>query len=477
MRLYLCLLSAIGFVLLSVALSVSTTGIHIDENNYLTLAVRSWDGDSASSGKPVLFYWMNNKLHNEIARSFGPFEPVTIYLFYIAVFAASLAWALQPIFGERRGMHALAFLVLLASPLALMNATHVMMEAALLPAVTLLFGAVMRDADRHWQRARLFILSALVVALKVTGASAVVLLAAVVFRRSKSSAAVLLVGSLAGYLGDKAALRWLVQSHHADNYGGLSEILNSQGVWERLSHAKEDLYLWLFFQGLAAIVAGLIWAVGRQASKDEKTPERTWIADGALLTLAVGSLLLTLGMQAISIYGFARYNYPVLWLGLIASIVLITRHRRAALLPLAGLFLLQSSALWGRDLNRFDLWPSRTVIEFMESGGTILMGAPLHRLAVEQRFRNPEPCYSVEIADEDVRRFYLQYFSFAFPKGRVADSFQSCVSSFRVWRDPVDAVGSCPARCDKSYDWTGCGYQRLTFFTSRQGLVLNQFCW
>jgi hypothetical protein len=475
--LYLCLISAIGFVLLSVVLFVRTTGIHIDENNYLALAVRSWDGDSAGSGKPVLFYWMNNKLHNEIARSFGPFEPVTIYFFYMAAFAASLAWVLQPIFRERRGTHALAFLVLLASPLALLNATQVMMETALLTAVALLFGAVMRDADRHWKRVRLFIFSAFVIALKVTGISAVVLLAAVVFRRSKRSAAVLMAGALAGYLGDKAALRWVVKSEHANNYGGLSEILNSQGVWERLGHVKEDLYLWLFFQGLVALVAGLIWAAGRYGSKGGKTLKDARIADGALLTLAVGSLLFTLGMQSISIYGFARYNYPVLWLGLISSIVLIARHRSIVLVPLAGLFLFQSSALWGRDLNRFDLWPSRTVIELMESGGTILMGAPIHRLIVEQRLRNPEPCYSLEIADEEVHGFYLQYFNFAFPAGHVADSSQSCVPNFRVWRDRVDAVGSCPVRCDKSYDWTGCGYQRLRFFTPREGLVRNQFCW
>jgi hypothetical protein len=464
-------------VLLSVVLSVRTTGIHVDENNYLMLADRSWSGDSAGSGKPVLFYWINNKLHNEIARSFGPLEPVTIYLFYIAAFAVSLPWALQPILGKRRIIHALAFLVLLASPLALLNTTQVMMETALLPAVTLLFGAVVRDADRQWKRGRLFILSALVVALKVTGASAVVLLAAVVFRRSKTLAAVLVGGGLAGYLGGQAALRWVVQSNHAENYGGLSEILNLQGVWERLSNARGDLYLWLFFQGLAAIVAGLIWAAGRHSLKDEKRQKHTWLTDAGLFTFAVGSLLLTLGMQTISIFGFARYNYPVLWLGLIASIVLIARHRAIALLPLSGLFLFQSSALWGRDLNRFDLWPSRTVIEFIESGGTIMVGSPVHRLVVQQRFRNPEPCYSLEIGDELGRQWYRQFFNFAFPKGHIEDSSQPCVSSIRVWRDPVDAVGSCPVRCDNSSDWTACGYQRLTFFTSRQGLVRNQFCW
>ena len=460
-------------------LSVRTMGIHVDENNYMELAVRSWDGDSAGSGKPVLFYWMNNKIHNEVARSFGPFEPLTIYFFYMAAFAASLPWALQPMFGERRGMLAVACLVLFVSPLALMNATQLMMESAILPAVTLLFGAVLRGVDQHWKLARLFVLSGLVVALKATGLSVPVLLAAIVFRMSKSSAGVLLSGAVAGYLADKAALRWIVKAQQANNYGGFSEILNPQGIWERLTHVREDLYLWFFFQGLAAIVAALIWAVGRHGSKsvDDKQGKLPWVSGGALIALSIGSLLLTLGMQALSIYGFARYNYPVLWLGLMASIALIARHRPVVLLPLAGVFLFQSSALWGRDLKRFDLWPSRTVIEFMESGGTILMGAPIHRLIVEQRFRDPKPCYSVEIADMDAAGWYLQYFRFAFPGGHVADAAQPCVSTFRIWRDHVDAVGSCPARCDSSSRWSACGYQQLTFFTARQGLVRNQFCW
>ena len=466
-------LALAGFAILATILFVRTTGLHIDEWNYLALADQHRTGDSSSTGKPPLFYWINYKLHNEIAPSLGPLKPITIYLFYMAVFAAALVWGARPEFEKRHGYLALVLFVLLVSPLVLLNETQLMMETASLSVVSLLFGAVLRGGEGYWKWLRLLLLSALLVALKSTGISAVALLAGAAWRNSKRIPAALAAGALAGLIGNQASLRWIVQAEHADNYGGPSEILNPAAVWERLTHVREDLYVWLFFVGMAALAGILAWSLGRRPAP---LTEMRRVTDGGLLTCALGSLGLMLLMQAVSIHGFPRYNYPVLWLGLIASVLLVARHRAAILLALAALFILQSSSLWGRDLDRFRLWPSRTVLEFVESGGTILMAAPVHRLVVQQLFRDPSPCYAVESINPQETQYYLRYFAFAFPEGRVAES-QSCVPSIRVWRDPVDAVGDCPIRCEESHRWSGCGYQRLVFYTVRQGLVLNQVCW
>lgn len=469
-------LALAGFAFLATILFVRTTGIHVDEAGYLSVADDARTGDSLSTGKPPLFYWLNYKFYNEIGPWFGPFKPVSLYFLYMAVFVWALIWALKPFFEDRTFRLSLTFFVLLLSPLALLNATQMMMETAMLPFVSLMFGSVVRGSDTAWKCLRLLLFSAALVALKVTGAPVVVLIAAGAFRRSPSAAALLGAGAVLGFLGNKAAVRWVVQAQHADNYGGLAEILNRVAVLERLRMINEDLYVWLFFSGIAVIVAAAACAYNWWRPQGGAEGKRL-MSDATLMMLAAGSLVLMLFMQTISIHGFPRYNYPTLWLGLVSAVILAARQRAVAVLSLAIVFGLQSSSLWGSDLDRFHLWPSRTVLEFFQSGGTTLMGAPVHRLAVEQHFRDSSPCYALESIHPDEQKFYARYFEFAFPKGRPRDSSEPCATTIHVWRDPVDTVGSCPARCEPSSRRNICGYQRLVFFTAHQGLALNQVCW
>jgi hypothetical protein len=128
-------LTLAGFAFLAVILFMRTTGLHIDENNYLYLASVSRYGDSEHGGKPPLFYFINYKFYREVAQWFGPFRPVSLHLFYIATFAASLAWALKPLFKERNVAFAATYFTLLVSPLALLNSTQLMMETAMFPVV------------------------------------------------------------------------------------------------------------------------------------------------------------------------------------------------------------------------------------------------------------------------------------------------------------------------------------------------------
>ena len=57
-------------------------------------------GDSATTGKPWLFYWFNYALINSIGLLFGRFRAISLDLFYMAAFAISLAWAIARLHTE-----------------------------------------------------------------------------------------------------------------------------------------------------------------------------------------------------------------------------------------------------------------------------------------------------------------------------------------------------------------------------------------
>src|SRR5436190_19693403 len=158
-----------------------------------------------------------------------------------------------------------------------------MMETAMLPVVCLLFGSVLRGSDRFWKLLRIVLVSLLLIALKVTGIGVVVLLAAVTVRRSKWITAALGIGALSGYLVNAATLRWIVQMENAVNYGGPSEILNIAAAWARLT--SQDVYLWLFFAGIAGAAGALAYVHARWRTGNANSDRKGQISDSALLTL------------------------------------------------------------------------------------------------------------------------------------------------------------------------------------------------
>ena len=100
-------------------------------------------GDSGSTGKPFLFYGFNYLFIHSLGLAFGPLRPISLHLFFIALFSVSLGWAITPVariqsssgwFGR--------VLILLTSPLVLLNATSFMMESAALPLLTVTLGCV-----------------------------------------------------------------------------------------------------------------------------------------------------------------------------------------------------------------------------------------------------------------------------------------------------------------------------------------------
>ena len=86
-------------------------------------------GDTATTGKPYVFYAFNNGLYHLFRRSAGWLHPLILPVFYVIVTVLAL-WQLAmsaSLVGSRRGW---TFALLLLSPFVLFNATQLMMETA-----------------------------------------------------------------------------------------------------------------------------------------------------------------------------------------------------------------------------------------------------------------------------------------------------------------------------------------------------------
>ncbi|MEO8258290.1 MAG: hypothetical protein ABI868_13160 [Acidobacteriota bacterium] len=79
-------LTAACFLILAAAFFARTTGIHIDESNYLKVAWNAPYGDSPLTGKPALFYAFNYLFLHSLGFAFGPLRPLSLHLFYIGLF-------------------------------------------------------------------------------------------------------------------------------------------------------------------------------------------------------------------------------------------------------------------------------------------------------------------------------------------------------------------------------------------------------
>ena len=95
-----------------------------------------------------------------------------------------------------------------------------------------------------------------------------------------------------------------------------------------------------------------------------------------LLRLGALSLLATLGVLLASDLTFARYTYPVVWLGLIAFAFLLVRasRRLAAIAMVLSLVLIAN--MWGPNGRQMSLWPRFVANEAHYTAFTVFQGVP-----------------------------------------------------------------------------------------------------
>ena len=312
--------SGLCFVILAIAFGARTTGIHIDESSYLMLALNAPDGDSGSTGKPFLFYGFNYLFIHSLGFAFGPLRPISLHLFFIALFAVSLGWAVTPVarIQSRSGWWA-RVAILLTSPLVLVNATSLMMESAALPLLTVTLGCILRsgrpgpDNPGHGDgapRTLLTVASALATAVKSTTIPALVLLAFAFRGRLRSRTHLIPIGIAAGLALNQAGL-WVIGGQRHFVYGGPGELLSKAVLLDRaLTRAWPYGTTWLFLAGISmAIAAALLPA---QVLKNREC-----------LILMLGSLAGVVLFQLVSVFPFARYCYPVMWAALLGVFLII----------------------------------------------------------------------------------------------------------------------------------------------------------
>ncbi len=465
-------ISAVCFLILAVAFFARTTGIHIDESNYLKLALVAPYGDSASTGKPFLFYLSNYFFMHSIGFAFGPLRPISLHLAYIGFFLVSLAWAVPAAARNQSSSESLArAIVLLASPLVLLNATSLMMESAALPLLTFTLGCILRDSPDDPDsapRLLLAVASALATAVKSTTIPALLLLALAFRGRLKSRAHFIPIGIAAGLALNYLGLRGIGPNGNFV-YGGPAEVFSTTVLMDRsLSRAGSYVGTWFFFAGIGFAIAAAL-----RPSEALKNRE--------FLILTLGSLAGVFLFQLVSVFQFARYCYPVMWAALLGVWLLIELENRALVGLLIALQLVQAVPLFTHSIDRFRLWPPLVTGELVESGGTIFTGFPIYGMTAWQLVRDNRPCVWINSEHGEKNEVLDQFVRSTFPGATILRSSifeiardRSCSLSntVRFWREHVDGPDApCITGCRR------CEFQRVDYFAVMRGWVRNQTCW
>ena len=462
-------LSLVAFTILAAAFLLKTTGIHLDANNYLFIAFRDDPfGDSATTGKPWLFYWFNYALINSVGLLFGRFRAISLDLFYMAAFAISLAWAIARLHTEDSRLDLLLRISLIVgSALALVSGTVLMMESAALPALTVALGCAATGALTRGSRAALLASSAVATAIKATSIPGLLLLALAFSARLKGRTLLIAAGVMAGLAVNAIGLRWL-GPRSVIEYGGIGDLWSLHLIAERLPRTGPHLTLWLAFVGVSLAVVAVA------------SPRRVF-QDRALRVLAPGSLAAVFLFQFVSTYDFARYSYPAMWVALLWVLLTADVRKRSLVAALLAVELAMAAPLFMRSTDRFRFWPELVTREMIHSSGTMFPGTRIYGLTARQLLRDSNPCLWINSENGERNELLKQFARPMFPTSRMhvspafdPDHDPACTwsTTIRMWREHVEspAVG-CAASCGP------CEFQKMEYFFLKPGWVRNQVCW
>ena len=459
-------LSLVAFTLLAAMFFLKTTGIHFDASSYLLIAFQLPLGDSATMGKPWLFYVVNYAFLHSVGLLLGRFRPISLDLFYMACFAISLAWTAARLHAEDSRLDALLRITLaVTSLLALVGGTVLMMEAAALPAMTVALGCAAMGAATRPTRVALVASSAVATAIKATTVPGLFLIALAFLAHMRGRTLLIPVGVAAG-LGVNAIGLRLLGSHTEVYYGGIGDLWSLHLIAERLSRTGAYLTLWLAFVGvnLAAVILA--------------TPRR-WLQDRALRILAPGSLAAVFLFQLVSTYDFARYCYPAMWVTLLWIPLTADMRNRVFVVSLAAVQLALAVPMLTRSTDRFRFWPEMVRREMIDSSGTVFPGIRIYGQGARQLLRDSGPCVWINSENGERNELLERFARLTFPTGKIHRSpvfypDPACTWSNTVlmWREHVDSPNvACTASCGP------CSFQKMEYYFLKPGWVRNQVCW
>ncbi len=345
-----------------------TTGIHIDENNYLKLALTHPTGDFFSSGKPALFYFLNYIATHTLGWILPLPQSYVLYFFYILLTVFSV-WRFVrivklPAIGP----------FLFTSPLLFFNSSHLMMETLVLPFLTLSVCEWTLYIEQKKQNIllRAVFLTAITFLAKETSIGGIFLilftLLPVKEKESRKILSIAFIVLICLYSLHKCFA--LTFAKEVIDYGGPLKILNWKHFSERFSSIFTYLGVCIYFWGTL-----LSLKLVKQNFK-----------------LFLSTLFIVFIFQMMSLEDFARYIYPTLW----ASILLVSKTeifksqvKKTSFwilhLLLAGIFI---AALCTKYENRMQLIPDVISKELYYSGYTVFPGMRMHAWVLLSRKDN-----------------------------------------------------------------------------------------
>ena len=469
------------FVFLSAVLAYRTTGIHIDENHYLAYA-RQVDpfGDVRGSSKPPLFYEFNALL-GWIGRALGAFEPVSVVWIHVLLFSLVFVWAVER-WAQPKRFWTLA-LLLLSSPLLLLNTSQLMMELPLFALLLLLM-----EADRQDDGRGMFGWSSIGFALKPTlfFAQLALLVGRLSMKSWKRPALLLIGGSLSGLALNKIQLA-LLRPFGKFHYAGLDELWRGNALQERLSWTRGFFEAWVFYLLLPGVA--LLVTLSRKRLRERNM---RWGVGVFIASLPLTHLMqLTMSIEVI------RYTYPVMFVGLVAAYR--TAHadlHRGVGVAVIATQLFFSSALVRRDPDRYWGWPWEVTTEIFSSGGMKLQGVPVWKTVTEVRLSSQAPCVWLNTQGSEWRNLSTEFLEGVWPGLQwVTEGQEKELKSPRCERAPIallldsgarEDLGRCTESCEAWLQATMnrqaqpqvefCERRTVNYYSDRPGARIRRAC-
>lgn len=452
-------------------------GVLYDEHNYVLWAATAPLGDVSSTGKPYLFYLLNYVIFHVVPDWAGPWRFLSLHVFYAALSVASVAWlsAKMTTTTEEFVWH---FVVLASAPLFVINSTQVLMESAVMPAVALTVAGLI-DLQRRGSRfpAKTLVCVSATVALlmKDTAAAALLVLCLAFWKTLRWQVWPLALALVAGAAGSMVMLS-AVNAPLAE-YGGLSSLLDLDALPSRAALTWPYASIWIFYVGPFALLAAVSLYYRRDLLR----------APGARTLLWVGILSLpaTFGMQLASQVAFARYAYPVLWLGVIGFAFLLLRGPRWLSAVAVAFSCIPVANMWTPSSGRLSLWPPFVANELYYSNFTILPGVPNLGWLAFAADRRKEMCILIPRENAQNRPLIEGHFRLLTEGPRFFDetgtaAFYRCDGPRAIVRREYDSA-SCHPECAKPVSIDTCTRQADRFVTpgyfGRPGrIILNRTC-
>lgn len=484
----LCILCALGLAALLCALMFKNWGVHVDENIYLgTHAPGFGDGgifgDTKVTGKPFLFYSINYIWVSLLGGFFGHLKYVSLYLAYILLHLVSNLYLCNGLSRLSQNKKILLFLLLISSPFLFLSSMQLMTEGFLVPMCILSFAAMVRiqkDPSRQTDLAILLLSVIAAVWAKPTAVPAILILlfgfwSSLPARTVATASGAILIG-----LGISKVSVDIISRYRVD-FGGVNEIFNSVDLIAKLDNAPLYLWTWAFYLNPLALLLLLYLLVRRS----QLLKEKEYCCNLRIIVLSALAVFTILLLQKIQLGNLARYTYPSIAMGLLATTIILVQNMPRLTPLLFCSFLVPIGNLYGLTGQAIDYWPLIVRDELYNSGWTILPGAPVLRWSVmTEKETLDKLCIYSPVQNSERPRLIKELFEKLAPTAKFYSEetkaeFDKCLGPkgylIRQYLSPTESCARpCPAGV---YSLEKCTVQDIRVRSeSSGGQLTNQIC-